>query len=121
VSVLLLNFAFLEGRPAQIPAQFEVQGVKTANNCRERAGAMGGARTGSPNARNVVVIVGWSKTTPTSFMRLPDLSQLSTSILNVRLRSCAQDMRFLLRDFCFLFVEPANGGPESCPSAFCLV
>jgi len=25
-------------------------------------------------------------------------------------------MRFLLRGFCFLFVEPANGGPESCAS-----
>jgi len=30
-------------------------------------------------------------------------------------------MRFLLRGFCFLFVEPANGGPESCASAPCSV
>jgi hypothetical protein len=82
---------------------------------------MGGARTGSPNARSVVVIVGWSKTMPTSFMRLPDLSQLSTSILNVRFGSCAQDMRFLLRGFCFSSEVPTDGGPESCASAFCLV
>jgi hypothetical protein len=102
VSVFFPQFSIFSGQPHQIPAQSEVQGVKTANNCRERAGAMGGARTGSPNARNVVVIVGWSKTTPTSFMRLPDLSQLSTSILNVRLRGCAQDMRFLLRVFFFV-------------------
>ena len=50
---------------------------------------MGGARTGRPSARRVVEIVGWSNTTPTSFMRPPHLSHLSTSILKVRLTSCA--------------------------------
>ncbi|MEY3901217.1 MAG: hypothetical protein RL189_523 [Pseudomonadota bacterium] len=74
---------------------------------------MGGARTGRPNARSVVVMVGWSNTTPTSFMRPPHLSHLSTSILKVRLRSCAQEMRFRLRDFCFFPAEPATGGTES--------
>lgn len=71
---------------------------------------MGGARTGRPKARSVVVMVGWSNTTPTSFMRRPHLSphflKLSTSILKVRLRSCAQEMRFRLRDFWCLPEEP---------------
>ena len=38
---------------------------------------MGGALTGRPSARRVVEIVGWSNTTPTSFMRPPHLSHLS--------------------------------------------
>ena len=80
---------------------------------------MEGARTGRHNARNVVVMVGWSNTTPTSFVRPPHLSHLSTSILNVRLSSYAHEMRFRLRDFRFLFVEPATGATESCASAFC--
>ena len=74
---------------------------------------MGGARPGRPNARNVVVMVGWSNTTPISFIRPPHLSQLSTSILKVRLKSCAEEMRFRLRDFCCLPEEPANSGPAS--------
>ena len=49
---------------------------------------MGGALTGRPSARIVVEIVGLSNTTPTSLMRPPHLSHLSTSILKVRLRSC---------------------------------
>jgi hypothetical protein len=36
-------------------------------------------------------------------MRPPLLSHLSTSILKVRLRSCAQEIRFRLHDFCFFF------------------
>jgi Mn2+/Fe2+ NRAMP family transporter len=73
------------------------------------------------SGQNVVVIVGWSKTTPTSFIRPSHLSHLRTSILNVRLRSCAHGMRFLLCDFCFLFVEAATGKTETGASAFCSV
>jgi len=32
--------------------------------------------------------------------------------------SYAHEMRFRLRDFCFLFVEPATGATEWCASAF---
>jgi hypothetical protein len=51
-----------------------VQSSLISGSARERAGAMGGARTGSPTARSVIVLVGWSNTTATSFMRPPHLS-----------------------------------------------
>jgi hypothetical protein len=68
------------------------------------------ARTGSPNAHRVVEMVGGSNTTATSFILPPHFSHLRTSILKVRLRSCAQGMQFLIRDFCFLSEVPADGG-----------
>ena len=48
-----------------------------------------------------------------TYLRPPHLSHLSTSILNVRLRSCSHGTRFLMRGFCFLPEEPATGGSES--------
>jgi hypothetical protein len=74
---------------------------------------MGGARTGSPNARSVVAMVGGSNTAATSFMRPSHLSHLRTSILKVRLRSCAQGMRLRLPVFFLLSGELSDGDAGS--------